>query len=133
MNPASVDIKDKIIEVTPSLGLTFATNLFIGKEPSEPDNCVTIFDTPGYPPLASFDGLLQYDKPSVQIRVRNLSYLVGWTLIDHIKRVLHNRSFTMLNGTIYTNVLCSQEPALLDWDANNRARFVATFDVQRTI
>jgi len=46
MNPSSIDIRDILIAHTPTLGLTFATNLLIGLEPESPDNVVTIFDTP---------------------------------------------------------------------------------------
>jgi len=130
MNPASIDIKDMLVAEA-SLGLTFATNLFVGKEPATPDNCVTIFDTPGFPPDKMYDQSACYDRPSVQIRVRNTSYLTGWQLIHAIKEFLHCRNQSTWNSTLYSAIFCSQEPALLDWDSNDRARFVSTFDIQR--
>ena len=48
MNSVSEDVKD-MLEAESDLDLTFATNLFIGKEEKDPDNCVTIFDTPESP------------------------------------------------------------------------------------
>jgi len=129
MNPSSVDMKDKL--VAGGLALVFGTNLFIGKEPTDPDNCTTIFDTPGYPPDKFHDKLVSYNRPSIQIRVRNNSYLNGWDLINDIKNLLHNSGPETWSGTIYDSIFCSQEPALLDWDENDRARFVATFDIQR--
>lgn len=129
MNPASVDIKDLMIGGIS--GLEFATNVFIGREPATPDNVVTIFDTPGFPPDKRYDKTDKYYRPSVQIRVRNSAYLDGWNLIDEIKELLHN-VYTTVNGTIYSAIFCSQEPALLDWDDNNRARFVMTLNLQRT-
>lgn len=129
MNPSSVDIKDKL--VAESLGLVFATNLFIGKEPASPENCVTIFDTPGRPPEVFFDASYTYNYPSIQIRVRDNNYLDGWELLNNIKGVLHNEGPETWNDTVYTSIVCIQEPALLDWDENDRARFVATFDIQR--
>jgi len=130
MNPTSVDIKDMLVAES-SLGLTFATNLFIGKEPSSPNNCVTIFDTPGSGPDKAFDNSSKYYRPSIQIRVRNSNYLTGWQVIHSIKELLHCADPSEWNGTNYRAIFCSQEPALLDWDSNDRARFVATFDVQR--
>ena len=130
MNPSSQDIASMLVAEA-SLGLAFATNLFIGKEPESPDNCVTIFDTPGYPPDRYFDQSSHYYRPSVQIRVRNNSYLTGWNLIHSIKELLHCTEQSIWGGTIYSAIFCSQEPALLDWDSNDRARFVTTFDIQR--
>jgi len=130
MNPCSVDIKD-MLESESSLGLTFASNLFIGREPTSPDNCVTIFDTPGGAPQQTYVQGEDYYYPSVQIRVRNNDYLTGWDLINDIKMLLHNKSQETWNGTLYSAIACSIEPALLDWDENGRARFVTTFDIQR--
>lgn len=128
MNASSVDIKN--ILVASSLGLVFPTNLFIGREPETPNNCTTIFDTPGYAPMKTFDGST-YSYPSVQIRVRNTSYLDAWDLINDIKLLLHNKGQETWGGTLYSAIFCSIEPALLDFDQNNRARFVTTFDIQR--
>jgi len=129
MNPPSVDIKD-ILVAHGSLGLTFDTDLFVGKEPTKPDDCVTIFDTPGFPPDKFHDQSVNYNRPSIQIRVRN-NYLTGWALVNDIKNVLHNTGPETWNSTIYDSIFCSIEPALLDWDKNDRARFVTTFDIQR--
>ena len=111
MNAPSVDIKD-ILEAESSLGLTFATNLFVGYEPPTPDECVTIFDTPGF-------------------RVRSNSYTDGWDLIQDITTVLHGLSQETWNATLYSVIKCSSGPAMLDWDNNNRPRFIVNFDIQR--
>lgn len=126
----SVDIKD-ILEAESSLGLTFATDLFIGREPTDPDNCVTVFDTPGRPPQLNFDRTEKYDRPAVQVRVRNRDYRTGWELAHDIKDVLHGKGHEVWNGTTYELILCSGEVAFLDWDESSRARFVVNFDTQR--
>ena len=130
MNPASVDIKD-LLEGESSLGLTFASNLFIGREPTHPDNVVTLFDTPGGPPQLTYDRTEKYYYPSVQVRVRNNSYLDGWDLIHNIREVLHGQGHVTINGTTYELIKCSMEPSFLTWDRNSRAVFVTTFDLQR--
>lgn len=131
MNASSVDIKDILAES--SLGLTFADNLFIGREPAKPNDCVTIFDTPGFPPLLTLDEGGDYYYPSVQIRVRNTDYRNGWDLIHKIMILLHGRANELSpDGTIlYTGIYCSSGPALLDWDDNNRVRFIVNFNMQR--
>jgi len=131
MNAPSEDIKD-MLEAESSLGLTFATDLFIGKEPSSPDNTVTIFDTSGLPSTLTLDeNSNDYEKPSVQIRVRNRAYDTGWALIQEIKEALHSRAHEIWNGTLYTIIYCSSGPAMLDWDNNDRVRFIINFNLQR--
>jgi hypothetical protein len=92
---------------------------------------VTIFDTPGDPPDLTFLNDFQYYRPSIQIRVRNNDYMVGWDLINDIKNELHGKYNETWNGTVYTLIQCFLEPTFLDWDNNNRAWFVTTFNLQR--
>lgn len=128
MNAASIDIKD-IIESESSLGLEFASNLFIGKIPKEPKNCVTIIDTPGSHSL-SLDSS-NYERPSVQITVRNTKYDVGYNIAYGIMTSLHGRAQETWNGTLYSIIQCSSGPAFLEWDENGNAKFVINFNIQR--
>jgi len=130
MNPASVDIKD-LLEAESALALSFATNLFIGMSPPEPDSCVTIFDTPGFGPDLELGGSGEYYYPSIQIQVRDTSYLDAWQLADDIRQVLHGRGPIVLNGTTYTVIRSTDEPSLLLWDEKSRATFSMNFDMQR--
>jgi hypothetical protein len=129
MNATSVDIVS-MIEADSSLGLIYATNLFIGKEPAKPNNSVTIFDTSGFPPQLNLTDQ-GYEYPSVQIRVRNDHYLVGWDIIESIKNLLHGRAQETWNGTLYSVIYCASGPALLDWDDNGNVRLIINFNVQR--
>lgn len=132
MNSSSVDIAD-LLESESSLGLIFNTNLFIGKEPATPINCVTIFDTPGSAPQINLGGKSDSNVffPSIQIRVRNSSYLDGYDLINRIQWFLHANINETVNSTLYQLIKCAQEPFLLDWDEKDRARFVCNFDITR--
>lgn len=131
MNAASEDIKDLLVAEGSSLGLVFQTTLFIGKEPSSPNDTVTIYDTPGMPPDLSFDRTEIYNRSSFQIRVRNEEYDTGMDLARDIFDLLHGRAQETVNGTLYTVIRAVGEPALLDWDANDRPRFIINFDCQR--
>lgn len=130
MNPTSIDIKD-MLEAESALALTFATDLFVGVEPSTPDNCVTIFDTPGFNRELTFDKTEKYQRPSIQLRVRNRDYETGWELINDIVDRLHGRGAETWNGSQYSVIVCVTEPALLDYDARGNARFFTNFDIQR--
>jgi len=131
MNAASIDIA-AMLAAEDSLDLSLGVNIFVGREPSDPDNCVTIFDTPGGRPLTFLEpGGDDYYSPTIQIRVRNNDYRIGYNLAHDIMVSLHGRAQQTWNGTLYSVVLAMADPALLDWDENGRARFVVNFDVQR--
>ena len=134
MNSPAEDIKDMLVAES-SLGLDFQTdgtgNLYIGKEPGKPNDCITIFDTPGAPPQLTLRRGEEYHYPSVQIRVRNTKYEVGWALIQDIQTALHSRAQEVWNGVLYSVIYCSSGPFHLDWDDNNRARFIINFNIQR--
>jgi hypothetical protein len=131
MNNTSEDIME-MLEDESSLGLVFGENLFIGNEPTTPKNCVTIFDTPGMP--ISF-GLTKEDntyyRPSIQIRCRNIDYQAGLNLLRAITIYLHSIHNEVYGGSLYTVIQCMNEPALLDWDENQYARFITNFNIQR--
>jgi len=130
MNPSSEDIKN-MLEADSSLGLEFMTDLFIGREPATPDNCVTLFDTGGMPPQLTMAGRGEdYFYPAINIRIRNRSYMTGWLLAENIVGSLHGRAHETWNGTYYSLVHCSSGPALMDWDENGRARIVINFLIQ---
>jgi hypothetical protein len=133
MNATSSDIRD-ILVAESSLGLVYADNLFIGKEPASPKNTVTIFDTPGFPDellLTGSENGNSYQYPAIQIRVRNVKYTDAWDIIEKIKNALHGRANETWNATLYNVIKCTSGPALLDWDDNSCARLIVNFDVQR--
>lgn len=138
MNTPSKDIAEMLEAYGNSSGLggvggmTYGTDLFIGKEPALPKNCVTIFDTPGFPPYLGLAGEVGYEYPSIQIRVRNTKYTNGWNLINDIMVALHGRHQEVWgDNTLYSVIYCSSGPALLDWDDNGNCRLIINFNIQR--
>jgi len=130
MNPTSVDVKD-MLEAESSLGLVFADNLYVGREPAEPDDVVVIYDTPGGSPDLTLSNDAGFHRPSVQILVRNRSYNSGYILALSILNALHGRGPETWNSTVYHPIVCVSGPALLDWDVNGRARFIINFKIMR--
>lgn len=132
MKAASEHIKNVLSSLeAEELGLVFGINLFIGREPAKPDNCVTIYDYMGRPPAMAVDGTVGYEYPSVQIRIRNLSYFEGMDLIYRIQRYLHGRTNETADGVLYGVIYCTSGPAFLDWDNNNRVRLIINYQIQR--
>ena len=131
MNSCAEDIKDMLVAES-SLALTYGEDLFIGKEPVSPINCVTVYDTSGFAPQLTLQGRNDnYYYPSVQIRVRNTKYTTGWDVVQDIADALHGRHSETWNGTLYTMIRTSSGPALLDWDERGRVHFVVNFFIQR--
>lgn len=130
MNTPTKDIKDMLVAES-SLALTYATNLFIAREPAKPNDCVTIFDMPGGSPQLALDKDEAYYYQSVQVRVRNIDYNAGWAIANDILVFLHGQAGQVWNNTVYTVIYCLQGPFMLDWDENNRVRFIINFNLQR--
>lgn len=129
MNAPSEHIKDMLHDQE-GLGLEFKDNLFIGREPSGPNDCVTIFDTPGPGPQISLDGK-RYEYCSVQVRVRNTTYPGAANMSEQIEKHLNSQVNVTKGGFIYTLIRTSTSPAHLLWDENERAVFVTNFNIQR--
>lgn len=131
MNACSVDISSILVSDTP-LGLTIGTNLFVGKEPTKPENCVTILDSYGSPPMMTFEGKgNDYYYDAVQIRVRNKDYRTAEALGHNIMVALHGLANTSVSGTLYTVIRCVNGPAFMTWDDNELVHFIMNFDIQR--
>ena len=129
MNASSEDVKNMLVAES-ALGLEYGTDLFIGSEPTSPKNCVTIYDTAGFPPYLGLS-TTGYEYPSIQIIVRNNDYMTGWSLANDIKDLLHGQANETWNSTLYTLIACVSGPAHLDYDNNDNARFFINFNLQR--
>ena len=127
MTLVSEDIKDMLVA---GLGYVFGTNLFISQEPSSPSNCITIFDTSSSPHDLGLTAT-GYRYDSIQIRVRNKDYTTGMGIAEDIIGSLHGRAQETWNETLYTVIICSSGPAMLDKDDNSRSRIVVNFNLQR--
>ena len=129
MNTAAEDVKD-MLEAESVLGLVFKQNLFVGREPIIGNNCVTVYDTPGRPPVLTLSGDA-YHYDTIQIRIRNQDYQTAFDMSHKIMNLLHGSTGASWNGTLYTLITCQSAPALLDWDDQNRVRFIINFETQR--
>jgi len=129
MNAPSEDVKD-ILEATSSLGLTFATDLFVSEMPTEPDQCVCIYDTGGYDPEADYT----YEKPTIQIRVRGAKgdYLVAHELAQSIRDTLNGEHDYTINGARYIGIWTVGDILFVGYDNNHRPLLTVNFRLHRT-
>lgn len=134
MNATSFDVCEMLEAYGESSGLTtdltYAVNLFVGREPSNPIIAVTIYDFGG---AGSDLGLTTqgYRRPGFQVRVRHPKYLEAMALAEEIRSVLHGKAQETWNGTLYTMIRCTSDPALLDYDENGNARVFTNYEAHR--
>ena len=127
-NAPSVDLKDLIEDSSAGFGLTFGTDLFISTMPSDPDDCVALYDYPG-------GGQEQFglENPNVQVLVRNIDYQVGYALCRDIKYELHdNHNNEVINSTRYIRIHCVTDILYLGQDDLNRYKWSINFRAQRS-
>ena len=129
MKSSAIDLMN-LISQNSELGLIEEENLFVGREPPTPNDTVTLFDTPGGSPDLTFDKK-SYERPSVQIRIRSIDYETGWSLAEKLKVLINGRANETLNNTFYALIMVSNGPFHLDWDNNDRARFIINVNLQR--
>lgn len=99
--------------------LATVSNLFIGSMPSDPDNCVCIYNTGGF--ARSLSGTM-VEEPTFEVKVRNNSYATGEALCETIKDLLHGKSTTKI-------LMIEQMSDILDSgrDVSNRQEFTLNF------
>lgn len=134
MNNASKDIAQKLAALTVSsstLKFTIGSNLFVGRQPTSPENCVTIVDRPSWPLGVNLDGSGEFDYASIQVMIRDISYDKGAETMQAIIKLLHGINNFTINNTVYFVCTCVSGPSLLEWDQNNRAILISDFDIQR--
>lgn len=135
MNSPARDIKDILISSSSGLNLVFGTTLHVSREPSSPDQVVTIYDTGGFSPevLLGSDSR-GMEKPTIQIRVRGnkKAYNTTYDLAEDIKNVLHTMINRTVNGTKYVGAWLESDIFFLDYDENDRPVFTMNFLLFRT-
>jgi len=115
--------------------LTLGTNLFLGREPADPDTCVTLYETAGAPPDDFFgDGTTPtLENPGLQVRIRAASYATARALADDVWQNLSKVSNDTLTSTLYQRIVPVQSPFALERDDRDRIVFAVNFDVVKNV
>lgn len=135
MNSVAEDIAN-MLEAESSLGLTLGDSLHMYREPAKPNNTVTVFEVPGMSPvglLNSNEDTSHYERPAIQIRVRNNKPEDNFALCYQIQNILQARCHEIWGDYYYSVIYSTSNPSMLDWDASNRVRIVLNFNVQRRL
>ena len=128
MNSPAVDIAG--ILVTAGVG-TIKTDLFVSKQPTTPDECVTVFDTGGFPPESNY----VYEKPTVNVRVRGKKggYRNAYAVTASVKDALHDKTNEDIDSVSrIIAIWCMGDIIPLGDDDNGRPMFSVNFRIHRT-
>ncbi len=106
---------------------TFNEDIFISKEPNEPHNTVTLYDTGGADPNPKWN----IDNPTIMIRVRNSSYITGYDKCEEIKNTLLGLPKQDINGMSYIGIWMQGDINFIEYDENNRAIFTMNYRITR--
>lgn len=101
--------------------------VYEGNEAPSPDNAVTVYDTGGG--QANADGPL-YD-PTIQVRVRSLSYATGYTKALAIRDLLMIRTARIIGSWHYTGFWLISDVAKIGRDDIDRELFTVNFRLMR--
>ena len=127
--PPSAEIKDLL--AAQGLGV-FAEDIFVGKQPVSPDQCITVIDSGGFTPESGYT----LDNPTVQILVRGAkdAYVSAWNKAQQIKVYLHNYSEAspQSDNSRIIGIWAMGDILFIEWDESNRPVFSINFRIQRT-
>ena len=134
MNPVSVDIKTVL--VAEGIGTFAATSgwcINVGTEIDSPSTMITLYDTPGAPPVVSFDKTKPpFERPGLQIRVRG-TYVAAYTKIQAIMTLLDGdyREHWDSGTTRYEGVFRAGNPSHIGQDDKGRDIWVLNYRIGR--
>lgn len=119
---------------TPTLSLTFATNLYAGLLPDSPDATVALFEYAGPAPIYLMGPrtLPAIAQPDLQVIVRDINYPMARQSAEAVARALEEIVNETVNTTFYERVARKQDPFFLRRDAvKTRVYFCCNFEVMR--
>lgn len=125
MNPPAEDIKDYIVAET---SYVFGEDLFIGTQPDKPDQCLTLYDSPGL----DTDDKFAIEKVGIQFRSRAQSYQLAYSICHDMKLLLEGlKEDVVLNGSRYFGFYVTSQPTDLGRDAEDQHMFTMTMQISR--
>lgn len=124
MNPASLDIRD----VLDSAGVLTDWSAYVGLEPAEGSQTVTLYDSGDW---RAPEPNVALEYPSVQARIRAGNYATGYAQALAVRNAIHALPAQTVNGTRYVGVWGISGPLFLGYDESDRARFTVNAQLTR--
>lgn len=131
MNPVSQDVKDMLVGA--GLGSFGGTGpgwaIYVGKQPPDPDDVVTIYEGPDQSPADPDNDLYH---PTVQLRFRAREYLDAVNRALAVREELvNNQHGVTVNGTLYLGFWSLGGLNPMGYDEQDRPGFTMNFSLMR--
>lgn len=97
----------------------WANDINVSLEPSEPVECITLYDTGGQDPDSDEQDVF---NKTIQIRIRTLNYLETYTKLEQIRDLLINQTIAGING-----IWMQGDILYIGRDDNDRHLFTTNF------
>lgn len=112
---------------------TFATDIFVSKEPESPDNCVTVYNVGGQADQCLDPDERSGERHDFQVRVRNRDYLTAHAKMEAVRDSLEKQVKTLSDsgGTNRFRLWMTTLPRDLQRDKTNRVIVTANFSCIR--
>lgn len=122
-NPPSVDVKKILVDGG------VLTPIYVGEEPVNPDEVVTIYDTGGDNPNPKW----VIDFPDIQIRSRANDYSTSYSNLLIIRDKILGMDKSTVNTTDYVGIFATSDILSLERDSHDRYICVCNFRINREI
>lgn len=128
----AADFLSQLADYLEDQGLGYATaqtghpvDIFVGKQPADPDNCITLIGEPGVrTPNNSIPDLM---FPRFQVLVRNTDYTDGSTKLRDVRTALHDKIALSLQNFFCYYISADQEGFPIGEDDAGRPEFSIHF------
>lgn len=99
----------------------------VSKEPTSPDDAITVYDTSGFVPDPD-NGVYH---PSIQVRVRGNGYAAAYAKAEEVRDILITPTSVDIGTTNYVNWWQQGSIEHIGYDDNDRALLVLNFNITR--
>ena len=103
--------------------------LFKAFRPPDPDKCITLYETGGFPPEVRPE--LAYPTFQVVVRADTTGYSTGREKLQAVENALHGFASTTINGVYYVCIDAMSGPIPLGFDGENRPLIAENFRALR--
>lgn len=110
-------------------GVAAAASIFLGDYPDMPDNIVTLYHSGGADPSHTFTSK-EFEEPTFQVRIRNISYGMAEEKANAIKDALDGQTELIINGNRYLSIFQQGDILPLGRDSRNRTELSLNFRVK---
>lgn len=106
-----------------------ADDIFISREPAGVNECITVYDTGGFPP----DPDCGIERPTAQLNVRAEDYATAYQKLELAKNTLITPKGFDFNGYRYVGVWGDGDIGSLGYDDNDRSILVFNVNIMREL